>query len=338
MSYETGGNPNAPDSNLDDPSACNYSSTNPCQPLADVKNVADEFIDTMFFPYDRVSIVAFTGQDAGGTRDHVTVIPLTDDESDVRNAIASLKVFEPSACDWGSPAGPSAGPCLNYDAGGNFIGLDCPLFRYGLNLIPGGSPNDDVYDPSSCNSSNIGGALYRAAGEFARDPVRTDAFWVVIMLAGGPANATDSDTGFTYGYCPGSTWNIPVVDVEPDGDIDSYDFAHTNPNCRDWDSDERHGNGDPDYDADDFGRDAGDFLADPVDGQGISVFTIGLGNLIRNAPKGDPASAEELLDYIATDAGGINANHGAYFYAPTTSNLGQIFSQIAENIKTRLSK
>ena len=350
MSYQTGGDPNRPDSALDDPSVCNTSVSNPCQPLDDVKAVADEFMDTMFFPYDRVSVVAITGQedddndgvveasDSDGivSRDHVTVLPLSDDETTVRNAIASLKVYQPPVCnfpnDTTSQASPAAGPCLNYDTSGNFIGLDCPLYRNGADLIAGSG--DEVNDPSSCNSSNIGGALYRAASEFTRDPVRSDAFWVVIMLAGGPANATDADApSFIYGYCPTTTWN-----------------SSTNPFCRDADNDTRHSNGDSDYDADDYARDMGDFVADPVTGQGVSIFTIGLGNLIENAPKGDPDSAEDLLTYIAETAGDDDdsngdgkpddyvANHGFYSYAPSTGELSDIFKSIADNIFTRLAK
>lgn len=333
MSYETGGNPNSPDSALDDPSVCNYSASDPCQPLDDVKTVADEFIDTMFFPYDRVAVIAITSQEAGATTRFSTdpVLPLTDDEDDVRNAIDGLKVFEPPECDWGTPSNPTAGPCLNYDAGGSFLGLDCPLYRRGADGIDGNS--DDVDDPSSCNTSNIGGALYRAASEFTREPTRSDAFWVTIMLAGGPANATDSASGYPYGYCPTTTWN-----------------SSTNPFCRDADNNTRHYDGDTEYDADDYARYEADFLADPVNGQGVTVFTIGLGNLIQNAPKGDPDSAESLLEYIADKAGddednngdgvpdSYTANHGFYSYAPTTSELDNIFASIADNIFTRIAK
>ena len=322
MSYETGGDPNSPDSALDDPSVCNYSGTDPCQPLEAVKNVALDFLDTMFFPYDRVAIIALTSQDPGLSRDHITVLSLSDNETDVINAINSLKVYEPPACNWGSPASPAAGTCLNYDAGGAFIGTDCPLLRYGADLMP--SSGDEVNDPSSCPSSNIGGALFRAGGEFTRDPVRLDSLWVTILLAGGPANATDSAPGFTYGYCPPATWNSP-----------------TNPFCRDASAASRHGDGDADYDADDYARDQGDFVADPVNGQGVTIFTIGLGNLIRNAPKGDPDAGEQLLAYIAEQAGdgpGVTANHGFYSYAPTTSQLGDIFKSIAANIFTRIAK
>lgn len=361
MSYQTGGDKNLPDSPLDDPSVCNVSTSDPCQPLAQVKGVADDFMDTMFFPYDRVSIVAFTGQedddndgtvepeDSDGiiTRDHVTVLPLSDNETTVRNAIASLKVFQPPVCNLGSPASPAAGPCLNYNDSGDFIGLDCPLLRFGADLI--NNSGDEVYDPSSCNSSNIRGSLYRGALEFTRPPSRSDAFWVIIMLAGGPANATDPAKDFLYGYCPPTTWNINA-DLDGDGTITPAELAITNPNCRDWDNSTRHGDGDPDYDADDYARDQADFVADPVTGQGISVFTIGLGNLIRGAPKGDPYSAESLLTYIAQIAGDdednngdgkpddYTANHGFYSYSPDTNGLSVIFAKIADNIRTRIAK
>ena len=350
MSYQTDGDPNLPDSALDDPSVCNYSTSNPCQPLKDVKDVADNFINTMFFPYDRVSIVAFTGQATDSTdsvtRDHVTVLPLSDSETAVRNAIASLKVFQPPVCDFGTPASPAFGPCLNY-SGGTFQGLDCPLLRFGADLIP--NSGDEVSDPSSCNSSNIGGALFRAASDFTREPVRSDALWVIIMLAGGPANVTDRATNFDYGYCPPNTWNVNA-DLNNDGTITSAELAVTNPNCRDWDNSTRHGNGNADYDADDYARDMGDFVADPVNGNGVSIFTIGLGNLIQNAPKGAPDSAQSLLTYIAQNAGDdadsnsdgkpddYTANHGFYSYAPSTNDLGAIFKKIADNIFTRIAK
>lgn len=333
MAYETGGNPNTPDSGLDDPSVCNTSTSNPCEPLDSVKEVADEFMDTMFFPYDRVAVIAMTNQSTNTLlRDPVTVLPLTDDEGDVRNAISNLKVHQPPTCALGQspedapPSGtqsyPPNGPCLNYNSSGNFIGLECPLYRHGPDLIPG--TGDEVNDISSCNSSNIGGTLYRAAAEFSVEPIREDSFWVVIALAGGPANATDSATGFPYGYCPSYTWNSP-----------------THPSCRDADSDTRHGDGDADYDADDYARDFADYLTDPVDGQGVTVFTIGLGNLIRNSSKGDADAGEQLLEYIAEVAGdspGVTANHGAYFYSPDSAGLDAIFSAIAANIFTRISQ
>lgn len=309
---------NSPDAD-DDPSVCNFSAGTPCEPLNTVKEVAEEFLDTIFFPYDRVAIVAMTSQTPGGTRDHVTVLSLEDTEADVLTAIGNLNVYQPPTCSFGPPAAPSSGPCLNYNTSGAFIGLECPLYRNGPDLIP--NTGDEVFDISSCNSSNIGGALLRAASEFAVDPIREDSFWVTILLAGGPANATDSAPGYNYGYCPSYTW-----------------VSATHPFCRDADADTRHGDGDADYDADDYARDMADYLADPVDGQGVTVFTIGLGRLIQNAPKGDPDAGEQLLTYIAETAGGVTANHGEYFYSPDSAGLDDIFLQIADNIFTRISQ
>ncbi|NOH03536.1 MAG: VWA domain-containing protein [Chloroflexi bacterium] len=341
MSYETGGNPDYPDSSLDDPSVCNTSVSNPCEPMRSIKNVARDFVegDFLFFPYDRVSIVAMTSQVPDGSRNTVTVLPLSYSESDVVNAIEGLNVFQPPECNWGSPASPSSGPCLNY-VSGSFVGLECPLYRLGPDLIAG-TADDGVKDISSCNSSNIGGALLRAAAEFAVDPIREDSFWAVIALAGGPANATDSYLpSFPYGYCPPSTWNDPV-----------------NPFCRDALAYTRHSDGDADYDADDYAHDMADYLADPVDGQGVAVYTIGLGRLIRNAPKGDPDAGEKLLTYIAECAGEptiygdapadpcppnpdtrVNSNHGFYSFSPDAAGLEAIFLRIASNIFTRLSQ
>jgi hypothetical protein len=300
----------------EDPAVCNYSVSTPCQPLADVKDVALEFLDTMYFPYDRVAVVAFTSQTPGGSRTHTTVLSLSDNQSDVINAINSLKVFEPSTCDLiVSPGTPSDGPCRNLDSGGIFIGYDCPRYR-------------DTGDLSSCNSSNIGGAMTRAWSEFSSGVVRADALWITILLAGGPANATDGD---------GST--IPAAGVAPPSNEFPFGYCPSlSPPCRDGSGSTRHSAGDSDYDADDYARDAADDVADPVSGGGITIYTIGLGNLIQNATVGDPDGAEQLLEYIADTAGGTDASHGFYSYAPNTSQLDDIFASIAENIFTKIAR
>lgn len=319
MSYATGGDGNYPDSSLDDPSVCNSSTSNPCEPMHSIKNVARDFVqgDFLFFPYDRVAIVTMTGQNAGGSRNSDTILHFSNSESNVVSAINGIKVFQPDACNFGSsPATPISGPCLNHDALGNFIGMDCPKLR-------------SSGDPSSCNSSNIGGALLMAGSEFSEPPIREDSFWAVIFLASGPANATNSYSSFPDGYCPSNTWNSPSI-----------------PFCRDASASSRHSGGDglsgtpgdPNYDADDYARDTADWLADPVNGQGVSVYTIGLGPQIRGAAKGDADAAEKLLKYIAETAGGTSANHGFYSYSPDTNGLQTIFLQIASNIFTRISQ
>jgi hypothetical protein len=179
--------------------------------------------------------------------------------------------------------------------------------------------------------------LYEAGSKFTEPGYgRTQSFWVIVLLAGGPANATDpvldSTPPLPYGFCPSSTWN-------------------NLPWCRDTDQPTitRHSAGpptDPQYDADDYARDAADKLADPGDvNGGITIFTIGLGDYVKSSKAGLPDSGERLLAYIAQEAGDCpscvpakHANHGTYSYAPTTDGLGAIFDDIAKNIFTRIAQ
>ena len=118
---------------LDDPSVCNNNGAHgatTCEPMADVLTEAQQFADLLFYPYDRVGVVALTNQVAGDTttagRNPIVVWDLqssyvsgvttidqaaTIDQGNVDNAIAGdgvgatntltgLKVFQPVACQW----------------------------------------------------------------------------------------------------------------------------------------------------------------------------------------------------------------------------------------------
>jgi hypothetical protein len=362
MSYQTpvGGIPDPyPDSSNgepeDDPFFCNNpANATPCQPLTDVKATAVQFVnnsDLLFFPYDRVAVVAMTSQEPNTLErfpdPNNPVLMLSDNRDTVINAINSLRVHEPVACNWygeadGVEAYPPKGTCRNYGPNGDlsFQGMSCPIKDRGIDLKI--FTDDEPGDPTSCGSSNIGGALIRAGMEFARPGLRRDeALWVVILLAGGPANATDpdEDLAFPDGFCPLSTQNIPPIPGNPAASI---------PNCRGADVSEatRHYVNDADtsddleYDADDYARDQADFLANPETGQDITLFTIGLGKFIQQASLGDPLAGEKLLTYIAQEAapGVDNVSHGFYRYSPDTAGLEGIFAAIAENIFTRIAQ
>ncbi|MCF6277267.1 MAG: VWA domain-containing protein [Anaerolineales bacterium] len=314
MAYEGGGDPNRPDDPADDPATCNPAHS--CQPFEQIKTSAKAFVNSLYFPYDRVAVVTFDRNPNPGAFAPWVVDTngngIAKDEA--LALIDNLTVFQPPACDT------AFGPCLNYDSGGNFIGLECPLFR-------------STGDPSSCGSSNIGGGLVVAGNSFAPAPVREDSLWVVILLAGGPANTTLPDLpSYPYGYCPTSTW--------------------TSPFCRDASASTRHcadpatrtaceatgGVWNPtEYDADDYARDMADFVTSPDSGQNAVIYAIGLGNLMQNAPSGDPDAGEQLLRYAAEASGGPDANNGIYYAAPTVAELRDIFRDIAENIATRLA-
>ena len=95
MAYETTGSSSSSDPG-DDPALCNAAQT--CEPLESVKAVALDFMDTMFFPYDRVAIVTMTSQNDNGFRDPYTLLPLSSDETTVRTAIGNIRVYQPPAC------------------------------------------------------------------------------------------------------------------------------------------------------------------------------------------------------------------------------------------------
>ncbi len=364
MAFETdtseGKDPFRSDSPLEDPSVCNTSVNNPCQPLRAVKDVALDFLDTLYFPYDRVAVITMTSQTPGGDRNRRQILPLTANKATVAGAINGLKVFEPRDCD-GSD---TEGSCLSYDPSGNYLGVICQIYQNHL--------TEAIADPSSCPSSNIGGALNLARSSFTdpSDPdfARLDAFWVVVTLIGGPANATDATVTYPNGFCPPYTyfWNVPA---NYPGGAGAFPTGKNPPICRDMEPSVRHSDADPlvsytypydgpttdisYYDADDYARDMADSLATLISGEGVTIFTIGLGAPIQNTNTvldGEDPPAESLLMYIAECAGENSPddcvtpvttpaiNHGQYFYAPTSDALRDIFDRIANNIATKISQ
>lgn len=343
MAYETSGDPDRSDP-ADDPSVCNVLDN--CQPMRQVKDIALEFVDSLiYFGYDRVSVVAMTGQSPGASRDPVEVLPLSFDRNTILYSIDTLKVYQPNACSGDPNDLDTPGECLLYDEHGTFIRPICQIYE---NRI--GHPDDGIKalaDPSSCTSSNIGGTLRLAqealSGSGNPGNQRPQALWVVVVLAGGPANATDSSPSYPTGYCPPNTW-----------------FPHLGlgPWCRDRYPSTRHRANDPLvdftnpyngqtiqislYDADDYARDMADNLAAMKSGSGVTIYTIGLGDQIKRQPvPSEPPPAEDLLEYIAERAGDTlnpNINHGNYFYAPTSQTLRNIFEIIARNISTKISQ
>lgn len=350
MSFGTSGNPLSGNEPGDDPHACNLSHS--CQPLENIKEVAQNFIGTLFFPYDRVAIVTMTDQAVGGTRAPTLTLPMTDNYATIFTALDNIKVFEPPICvvDPAIPGkwiSPPKGICLNYDSNGVFLGVEAPIARGGLDLNIN-TTDDNVNDFTTIPSSNVGGSFVQANAAFTGTgaPSREDAFWVVIALISGPANATNPVPGHPDGICPVSTWNEPGVPKCRDSDLaaDGVTPLIT-----------RHENGNINYDADDYARDMADFIADPKKGNGIVIFTIGLGtatglpNSVKNSTIGLPTSGENLLKYAAENAGNTidpitgnittSANHGKYYYAEDPNlELGPIFLAIANNIFTRISQ
>lgn len=272
--------------------------TDSCQPFEGVRAAAMAFINNLYFPYDRAAIVTF---DRGVHIDQ----NLTDDRDVALNALANLTVYPRPGnppCDYAPIADP-----LN------------PLFP--------GQP-----DPSGCTTTNIGGGLLGGATVLS-DPnfMRRDSLWVVVLLTDGAANHTLPMPGFPNGYCPSNTWiqddcNLAIPEGDP--------FRNLCPICRDIDGvATRHDfDTDPDnYDAEDYALDRADELAELSD-RDMIFFTIGLGQQVTNTTYGKPDAGEELLLYVAS------LTDGNYYSSASPADLGEIFSDIAQRIFTRIAK
>jgi hypothetical protein len=332
-----------------------------CEPLGQIIDVAVNFVQDqlLFYPYDQVAIVASTEQTPGGNRNPVLVLPFNNNynesthtaTTEIQSAIRSLRVFQPVLCGTPAAATDSLGGCVRFNedtATYDKIGCD----RY---PAPG--------DTSACGSSNFGGSLRMAGAQF--DTARQESFWVAIALIGGPATATDSVTGKPTGFCPPATWSASPA-LSTGRSCRDYDTNSINdgfiPTNFVWTDATRHNftvdtSTDPDtvtfpanYDADDYARDAADYVTSRVSGQGATLYSICLGNLCRSqdatgtniAPtRADPWSGDHLGEYIAEhsgDSANNNANSGLYRYSSTASGLSAIFSDIANNIFTRISQ
>ena len=181
-------------------------------------------------------------------------------------------------------------------------------------------------------------------GNNGTDPdikVRKDSFWGVILILTGTPNTSwpyQGDTSHPYGYCPSDTWLYPLC---TQGQINYTVFPPT-PDAV------RHSSGNPSYTSLDYALDMADWVANPKNGVGASIYTIGLGNRVEHSSTYNGAQADEperFMKYAAQYAGSADssgnptgANHGLYYFAPDTSGLSDIFNAIYQNITTRISE
>jgi hypothetical protein len=241
-----------------------------------------------------------------------------------------------------------------------------------------GSYVGDPANISACTTTNIGGAMLLAGNQFAVEK-RPEALWVVVLLTDGQANATFAtkedigqvgnidiypswidpslydtvETHLPLGFCPDTDWVGPGDNPNrrycQDGDVDTHHTLHDPPGL---------------YDADDFARDQGRFVAcaannpsagcNGIKGQGGIIFTIGLGNevlaLDDDTIHGQKPYGESLLRFLAAvgDDGNpatdpcastaIGNSCGNYFFAQHGTDLDKIFEAIYSRIFTRLTQ
>jgi hypothetical protein len=336
-----------------DPSQCNPGQT--CQPFEKVRSAANTFVDRILdLPIDqesdRMAIVYFSnGWQSDPSKFSIGISHAATDvvspgwinnNTDAHHAVDSLSVYEAPKCN----VNPAFGTCRsysNYADPDTFIGINCPVY-------------DNGTDPSSCTTTNIGGAL-RLAGNMFATQSRPEALWVVILLTDGAANASNASPGHPFGYCPDTDWGPPFCrDRQSSRYLLPADSHLTHVTL--------------DYDANDYARDSADFvgcyqtnMADackylPHGGQGALIFTIGLGPQVIATYSPDPVPhGVALLRYVAAvgddgnpatdpcvgyygNLAGWQAHCGNYYFDATGDKLISVFEDIASRIFTRITR
>ncbi len=349
-----------------DPEICN---PNGCHPLEEVKDAAKLFVNSlMYFPYDRVALVSYN-------RIATLVLPLSDEDGvdTITPAVTSLQVFSPQKCLYGqqgfqalpNPKGVPISPyiddpqepCRFYNdppssptpGDGLYVGyFHCPMFfgtSDSLGLV--GIPDNDA---SWCGTTNPAAGLVMAGNHLQgvypngwTGEVREDSVWVVLLLAGGPPNSAQDDE--SKPICPKSSLG-PTLNRPGCRDIDvtvRHCFKEDDEVCMRAEHEiVREGDGakftmKSIYDPTNY--DAYDRAFDMVDTQvanGVYIFTIGLGDLVKAKPNNNDVNnlppGEVFLQYAAKVGGGL------YRHTPKSDALKAIFLEIANKIATKLTQ
>lgn len=352
MAYDAPPEYENPNHYLRDPSQCNPA--HKCHPFEEVKTAAKAFVNELYMPYDRVSVVTFDNSaKVDFSFADFDSTPNATKRAAVLAAIDNLEVVNPDICDRTANQ-PDTGPCRDYqryedndptygnnngiadepiiDENGDgigdiFTGFDCLPYHWG--------------NPDTCGTTAIGKGLQFASNEFSnKDTFREEALWVVILLTDGAANGPSI-------YCPHTTWTQPFCrNLQLSRHCsDPGDTACTS---KGWVYAE-DSNGVSLYDTDDYAHDKLDALGEQQD---VLIFTIGLGDLVRTsvprAKKSDPTvkCSEDPYDPVDDCYGagelllqyGADVGRGKYYFAPTGNQLNAIFLDIAQYLATRLTQ
>lgn len=327
-----------------DPSVCNPLN---CSPFDDVQAAAIFFKNQLDYPYDRVALVGFD-------KKATIALNFSNDPADIEDAIKVMEVFEPLECSYDpyydpaklTPDGPcrvyeryadceSGAPWANGNCNGisedeafidedglpgydNYLGLECPIFH-------------EFGNPSTCTTTNIGGAIAKASETLAdtdpADPAiggRREALWVVILLTDGAANAPAR-------YCKSDWWENPFCrSFLTDDAWTRYCVDGSSAYCLGDGGGEVDSVGDK-YNTDDYARDMFDFVGIE---QKALIYTIGLGNQVKSSLPDvyGKGAGERLLEY------GARVGEGAAIFVDAGGHLVAAFGQILDNISTRLVK
>ena len=327
------------DEDLRDPMVCNLADPigaddgfpGDCHPFEEVKMAAVDFLDELYFPFDRVGVVTFDRWDNYPTR-----LDLTNTKSTAVNYIKNLRVtpWMQLCTDYSATNDRyHDGPCASYDWG--YYVYECEARK--ASALAGVDPPD----PTTCGATNTGAGMESANEMFAAG--RESALWVVILLTDGATNASVSRfKGGSYvlgdpeyfGWCPLSTWDSPACRADRSHPVTNrHYFIPPSP--------------DPEYDSADFAYEMIDLVADrtaawPNGNAQKLIYSIGLGAAVTENSlcwdgsveiNGcDKDAGELMLEYAARQG------DGEYYFAPNSNQLERIFKSIAEKIAFRITR
>jgi hypothetical protein len=327
---------------------------NSCRPFEWVRDAAIQFVDDfVVFPYDRVGIVTFASKS-------------TNPAEDGQGLIQSL------AC----PVGMSCASTSKDSTIATLYSIDvsaAPLCSVDKPENINDWYNDGAGSPGICQATNTGDGLKIALEDL--ENARQNALRFIILLSDGAA--TSSDPNAAKYYSP-ATYACPKhVQPNSATRAALYDPYYFRRPCHDGDSSVKYKATDQFYDADDYARDQAQLIIDPKKptivftiGLGAEVTeNPGTGGTQKACAGGQPAgtldyalcnadqkpSGEQLLRYIADVGDGISGSEcdrdanglyqatigtscGNYFYAQGGANLAAIFTEIAEEIFTRITE
>lgn len=191
---------------------------------------------------------------------------------------------------------------------------------------------------TSDGDTNTGEGLRRALNQLQTGPVRNRSVRVVVFFTDGRPTAFRGNIGgedrmmAVYTTVAGGKMRGYFDDPDglpSDGVVWPADGCHNQvPPCFGWSEPTIR----------DEAKDLGIQWADAIRSDGIFIFTIGLGNPNAADPLLVPDDA--YLRYLANQDGVANSSQpqGSYYFAPTETELDDVFDAVAQDILVRLTQ
>ena len=150
------------------------------------------------------------------------------------------------------------------------------------------------------------------------------------LLSGSPNSSTPSTADLPshpYGYCPSAYWRSTVL-------YSAIYIPGPHSKC----DPTRHTNGNSNYSSMDYALDQADFVTSPTNGQGASIYAIGLGNRVGTFNQRRSRPGRGIHGIRGRILRRLECQPWRYYYSSSTGVLNTIFLDIYNNITTRIAQ